>query len=86
MNANTDISNILAVAKAYAGHFNHSLNTVSLRAASQGRFLADLEAGKRGITLTRRDAIMQWFSDNWPGDVKWPARVLRPTPNQKDAA
>lgn len=86
MSANNDITNLLSVADAYGRHFNHSLKTVSLRAARQGQFLADLKAGRRGITLNRRDAIFQWFSDNWPADLAWPSDIPRPAPNRKEVA
>lgn len=87
MKANTDIQNLLALAKEYGAHRNHALTTVSLRAAKQGQFFADLEAGRRGITLNRRDAIMQWFSDNWPNeDLAWPTDIDRPTPTKRIAS
>lgn len=86
MSANTDITNLLRVADEYASHRNHSLKTVSLRAAKQGQFLADLKTGRRGITLSRRDAIFQWFSDNWPEELVWPADIPRPAPRKREAA
>lgn len=86
MSANDDIQNLLMLADTYRSNFNHTLNTVSLRAAKQGAYLAKLRAGTVGITLTRRDAIMQWFSDHWPDDLAWPDDIPRPSRAGREAA
>jgi hypothetical protein len=79
------ISDLLFLTEALAAHRNWSMNTVSLRAAGKGTYLADLLAGKVGITLARRDRILQWFADHWPEDLEWPRDIPRPS-KSKEAA
>lgn len=78
MNAKSDISRIIELAEAYGRARRLSLKSVSLYAAKRGGFLPALKAGECGITLARRDAIIQWFTDNWPADLAWPASTPRP--------
>lgn len=85
MKANSDINILSTLAATCAAHRNWSMNTVSLRAAGKGTYLADLLAGKVGITLARRDRILQWFSDHWPADLEWPRDIPRPS-KSKEAA
>ena len=33
------------------------------------------------ITTRRSDRILQWFSDNWPPGLEWPAATPRPAPS-----
>ncbi|KAF0674401.1 hypothetical protein [Profundibacterium mesophilum] len=87
MNANTDIRNILFLADLYGRHRYHALSTVSLRATKQGAYLGKLKAGEIGLTLGRRDRIVEWFSSNWPEDLEWPRDVPRPSASgSEDAA
>lgn len=72
-------ADIVALAEAYAHARQISLKSVSLYAAKRGNFLTELKEGKRTITLKRRDAILQWFSDNWPADLVWPTDIPRPS-------
>ena len=77
---------ILALAACYSRHFNHTLATVSLRAAKRGSFFDELAAGGN-FTVKRAERIIQWFSDNWPnGELAWPTDIPRPSPTKKDAA
>jgi hypothetical protein len=78
-----DVKNILDLAGALGAHLNHSRKTISLRAAKRGGFFDELAAGAN-ITIRRRDAILQWFSDHWPEDLEWPEGIPRPPkPEQK---
>lgn len=85
MFAKSEIRNILFLAERYRAARNLSLKTVSVYAAGRGGFLTELAAGERGITLARRDRILQWFSDHWPDDLEWPAAIPRP-PKSTEAA
>ncbi len=77
---------ILELARRYSAHFNHSLKTVSLRAARRGGFFDELAKGAN-ITVRRGDAIIAWFSDNWPDqELEWPRSIPRPKPSKKEAA
>lgn len=88
MKAKDDISAIADLTRSYAAHRNWTVNTTSLRAAGKGTYIADLVAGRVGLTLRRRDRIAQWFSDHWPADLAWPRDIPRPpkSPNPKEAA
>lgn len=81
----SDIQMIAELATTLAAHRNWSINTVSLRAAKKGTYLADLVAGRVGMTLARRDRIMLWFAENWAADLEWPADIPRPS-QSKEAA
>lgn len=85
MKANPDIRNILFLARSLAAHRNWALSTVSLYSAKSGKLYREYEEKLRNgqpaqILNTRRDRILQWFSDNWPCDLEWPDHVDRPTP------
>ncbi len=86
MTANSDINAIFRLASTYGAHRNWTLNTASLRSAGKGTYIADLIADRVGLTVRRRDNIMQWFSDNWPDeDLSWPRDIPRPA-KTKEAA
>ena len=68
MIANTDVRNILKLAEMYFAARKLSLTTVSLYASNQGMVFLRLRSGE-GITVRRRDRILQWFSDHWPADL-----------------
>ena len=39
------------------------------------------------LTTRRAARAIQWFSDNWPSDLEWPAEIPRPEPQEpKEAA
>lgn len=84
MNANTDIGNILFLARALAAHRNWALSTVSLRAAGKGSFLPAIDSARGydsiNVGTRRLRKIITWFSENWPEDLEWPADIPRPEP------
>ncbi|QDP47418.1 MAG: hypothetical protein GOVbin2371_3 [Prokaryotic dsDNA virus sp.] len=86
MNAKKDIAAVSTLTEIFAGHRNWTINTASLRAAGKGTYVSDLKAGRVGITVQRRDRIMQWFSDNWPDDLGWPSDIPRPPKSQPQEA
>ena len=71
--------NLLILAERYGSNKSIALSTVSLYAAGQGRLMERLRAGC-GITVGRRDRILQWFSDHWPAGLPWPEEISRPYP------
>jgi hypothetical protein len=83
--ANKDIEHLLILARRYSAEKALSLNTVSLYAAGQGRLMERLQAGC-GITVGRRDRILQWFSDHWPVGLPWPEEIARPWPSSRGEA
>lgn len=78
--ASRDIRNLLILAERYGSNKAIALSTVSLYAAGQGRLMERLRAGC-GITVGRRDRILQWFSDHWPAGLVWPEQIPRPSPD-----
>lgn len=71
--------NLLRCAKAYATARRLELPTVGRLAAGDWRFFDRLEDDEKTFTARKYDDVMQWFSDNWPEDKSWPARIDRPS-------
>ena len=57
------------------------MSTLGTYAAGHGEFFKRFTQGR--VTIRRAEAILQWFSDNWPGDLEWPQGVPRPEPTPK---
>ena len=76
-----DSEKIVCLASSYAAHKGLAVSTVSLRAANHGSWIDRLAAGSAGLTVQRRDKVLQWFSDHWPTDLSWPPDIPRPAPH-----
>lgn len=83
--ANRNMQDILILAERYGSNKAIALSTVSLYASGQGRLMQRLQAGC-GITVGRRDRILQWFSDQWPAELVWPEEISRPTADSPDSS
>jgi hypothetical protein len=70
---------LLLVAQAFASARGVSLARVSTLAGNDGKILPRLAAG-RDCTTRTYDAMLAWFSSNWPEGAEWPAGVDRPEP------
>lgn len=70
-------ADLLSIAEAYAGHLGLSMATISKRVFNDGKLIGSIRAGNT-ITLRRANAAMQWFTDNWPENLDWPAHIARP--------
>lgn len=57
-----------------------SPSTVAQAATGDWRFFDRIQGGT--FTLRKYDAIVAWFSENWPTAVEWPKAVGRP-PSRK---
>jgi hypothetical protein len=79
------VDQLLKVSDAYANARRLSLSTVSTRVLGDGKRLPALVNGA-DISVRRFEQAMQWFSDNWPDDGRWPAAVQRPKPKRRRAA
>ena len=79
-----DNGQLIRLGQAYAAHVRLELSTVSTYAANDGKWLARLQGGA-SCTLRKAAAVFQWFSENWPVDLEWPADIPRPTPNKEAA-
>ena len=77
-----DTSHVLLLARLYAHDRGHSLSTISLRIANQGSLFSRLSRGESDLTISRRDRIIQKFSDNWPEGLIWPEDIPRPEPSR----
>ena len=80
-----DTKQLVDLAKAYADHRGLKLSTVSTYAAADGKYFKALQSGA-GCTLRKAKVLVEWFSDNWPGDLEWPRHIPRPPKPKKEAA
>lgn len=77
--------NIIELAKEMATATGMSVKHISLKSAGHGNLIERLKAG-HDITTRRAAGILQWLSDNWPGDLFWPLHIPRPTPTPDSPA
>ena len=68
-----------ALMAAYALHSGRRLSTVSRLASGSGATATRLSRG-HDITTRRAARIVQWLSDHWPEDTRWPVDIPRPPP------
>jgi hypothetical protein len=73
----SQIHDLLLLAEAYGITLGVEEKTVSSRVFSDSKKLAALRGGS-DITVSRFNATIQWFSDNWPDGAAWPVGVQRP--------
>lgn len=72
------IEQILKLARTYSAHVGLSIHTVSSYAANDGKLFRRFAEEGAGCTVRRAASLVQWFSDNWPADLEWPAGIERP--------
>lgn len=77
----TVVSNLLAIAGAYAKATGKSLTTISKDFYGRGDFLNELKRGRKSVTIDRVDEMLTDFRDRWPAGAKWPL-VRAPLMNQ----
>lgn len=58
--------------------------TLSHRVFGDSKKLAAIRDGA-DITVSRFNAAVMWFSENWPEDAEWPEGVAKPVPTQEAA-
>ena len=75
-------NDLTILAKKLANRERITLSGISARYAKNGNFFTRLENGG-GCTLATYKKCTQWFSDNWPTDLAWPAGIERPAPQQQ---
>jgi len=71
------IDQLVDLARRYSDATGLEPKTVSWRAFGDTKKLAALETGA-DIQVGRYERTLQWFSDNWPAEVEWPADIARP--------
>ena len=70
---------LVALAERYAQARSLELVTVARLAAGDWRFFERVNDGDSSFTVRKYDAIVAWFSANWPADLAWPQDVPRPS-------
>lgn len=68
---------LITLVETFAAHAGITHWAVSMRIFGKGDFFSKLMGGSDCRTRTARRAI-DWFSDNWPADLEWPAGIERP--------
>lgn len=77
-------ADLVALVELFATHKGRSEATISNKAAGNATLFERLRTGK-GCNIRTAQKVLDWFSDNWPVDLQWPADVPRPSA-KKDAA
>lgn len=72
------IEDVIKLSEAYVSYTGLRPSTVSTYAANDGKWLVGLMEGTAGCTIRKANRVIQWYSDNWPTDLAWPAGVRRP--------
>ncbi|MDX8354324.1 hypothetical protein [Cognatiyoonia sp. IB215182] len=70
--------NMIVLSERYGAHQNLSHWRVSFLSRGDGQFFSRLKNGS-GCTLKTASQVLQWFDDNWPGDLEWPSEIPRPS-------
>lgn len=52
-------------------------STIGRFSAGDGDFFSRIRDGAT-FTTRKYDAVVVWFSENWPADAEWPTDVPRP--------
>lgn len=73
------VEELFTLASAFGAAKRMEEATVGRLCASDGRFFARLRGGKT-FTIRKYDAVLCWFSANWPADTAWPEGIARPEP------
>lgn len=74
---NMDCRFITDLIDRFAAHTELSPSYVSAKCGGDGKLHKRLKAGA-DLRLRTFRRIVQWFSDNWPADLLWPAGLPRP--------
>lgn len=69
--------NLFAIAKAFAAKRELQMSTIGRLCAGDSQFFDRLTEGK-SFTARKYDAVLVWFSENWPEGAEWPASIDRP--------
>ena len=80
-----DCGNILYLIDRFALATGLSTSYISVKCSGDSKLYKRLQTGGdiRCATFRR---IVQWFSDNWPADIFWPADIPRPAPSPDSPA
>lgn len=70
---------LLSVASAYGSATDMALSSVSRRCRNDSGFFHRIADPTKSFTARTFDEVIQWFSENWPASVDWPAGIRRPS-------
>jgi len=76
---------LLDVVDRYAEATETTLPTLGKEIMNDTQFFKRLRDGK-SCTLDTATRVLQWLSERWPANVKWPSYVARPAPTEGEAA
>jgi hypothetical protein len=80
---------LVTLARAYASVKGRgdglALSGISTKIFNDGKTLDRIANGGDLVTGNYERAL-QWFSDNWPDELDWPASIARPSASPKEAA
>jgi hypothetical protein len=68
---------LLSCAAAFGAARGLEPSTVSRLATGDWRFFDRIQ-DEASFTARKYDAIIAWFSENWPADAEWPEDAPRP--------
>lgn len=81
---NEHIRRLLAVIDAFLEAEPLKETTLSFRIFNDSKTISLLRNGA-DITTGRMQSAIEWMSDRWPSDARWPIGVARPRPNSEAA-
>ena len=70
---------LISLAEMLSQFTGRSEATISTKIVGQARLFARLRSG-HGCNAHTYQNVMEWFSENWPADLEWPADIPRPDP------
>ena len=76
---------LLTLAEHFSAYTGKAETTVAKHAAGHAYVFQRLRDGC-SITTRRYSRVLQWFSNNWPGDLPWPLDIPRPAPSPDSPA
>lgn len=82
--AMTEIAHLLTLTDNFIEATSIKEVTLSHRVFGDSKKLAAIRNGA-DITLGRFNTALEWFSDNWPANAKWPDAVTRPAASEHAA-
>jgi len=68
---------LIKISQRYSRAKKISLSRLGYLTAKDGKFFARLEKGG-SCTLRTAQRLIQYLSDNWPSNLKWPSNIPRP--------
>ena len=70
------IQDILRLANRYATARHIATSTLAREAAGSSTWFERCVTGR--VTIRSATAVVQWLSDHWPNELKWPVDIVRP--------